>query len=115
MTVLADEMGLGKTLQTISLLAYLRERGVWGPFLVCCPMSTLANWVNEFEKFTPGIPTILYHGTPEERKKMRAERMQLPVEKGTAKKTKGGRKSTSKDDLNAVPQTTKTFPVVVTS
>lgn len=41
--ILADEMGLGKTLQTIAFLAYLREKGVWGPFLVCCPLSTLAN------------------------------------------------------------------------
>ena len=41
--VLADEMGLGKTLQTISFLAYLRDKGVWGPFLVVCPLSTLAN------------------------------------------------------------------------
>ena len=36
--ILADEMGLGKTLQTISLLAYLREsRGVKGPHLVVVP------------------------------------------------------------------------------
>ncbi|KAI3476654.1 hypothetical protein L1887_61749 [Cichorium endivia] len=32
--ILADEMGLGKTLQTISFLAHLREKGVWGPFLL---------------------------------------------------------------------------------
>ncbi|KAH9822958.1 SNF2 family N-terminal domain-containing protein, partial [Melampsora americana] len=51
--ILADEMGLGKTLQTISFLCYLRERGVWGPFLIVCPLSTVANWVNEFERFCP--------------------------------------------------------------
>jgi ATP-dependent DNA helicase len=28
--ILADEMGLGKTLQTISFLAHLRSKGVWG-------------------------------------------------------------------------------------
>ncbi|KAJ2419641.1 putative ATPase, partial [Coemansia sp. RSA 2531] len=32
--ILADEMGLGKTLQTIAFLCFLRERQVWGPFLV---------------------------------------------------------------------------------
>ena len=33
--ILADEMGLGKTLQTISLLAYLREsRGCKGPHCI---------------------------------------------------------------------------------
>lgn len=44
-------MGLGKTLQTIAFLAHLREKGVWGPFLIVCPLSTLANWINEFERF----------------------------------------------------------------
>ena len=58
--ILADEMGLGKvhiyiyifkkTLQTISFLAFLREKGVWGPFLVVAPLSTLSNWVIEFKK-----------------------------------------------------------------
>ena len=49
--ILADEMGLGKTLQTISLLAFLREKGSYGPFLVVAPVSTLSNWVDEIEKF----------------------------------------------------------------
>ncbi|KAK3828451.1 MAG: SNF2 family N-terminal domain-containing protein [Benniella sp.] len=69
--ILADEMGLGKTLQTISFLAYLREKGVWGPFLVVAPLSTLANWVLEFERFVPTIPVELYHGTPDEREHKR--------------------------------------------
>ncbi|KAG0302302.1 hypothetical protein BGZ97_002409 [Linnemannia gamsii] len=73
--ILADEMGLGKTLQTISFLAYLRERGVWGPFLVVSPLSTLANWVMEFERFVPGIPVEMYHGTPEEREHKRNHKL----------------------------------------
>ncbi|KAK9764296.1 putative ATPase [Basidiobolus ranarum] len=68
-------MGLGKTLQTISFLAYLRERNVWGPFLVIAPMSTLANWVSEFNRFTPTIPVVLYHGSIEERAHIRRKRM----------------------------------------
>lgn len=28
--ILADEMGLGKTLQTISCIAHLKSKGVWG-------------------------------------------------------------------------------------
>lgn len=65
--ILADEMGLGKTLQTISFLAHLRGKGVWGPFLIVAPLSTIANWVTEFERFTPGIPAMMYHaqGKPE--------------------------------------------------
>ncbi|KAF9175630.1 hypothetical protein BGX21_006970 [Mortierella sp. AD011] len=73
--ILADEMGLGKTLQTISFLAYLREKGIWGPFLVVAPLSTLANWVIEFERFVPGIPVELYHGTPEEREHKRNHKL----------------------------------------
>ncbi|KAJ2488180.1 putative ATPase [Coemansia sp. RSA 2050] len=69
--ILADEMGLGKTLQTIAFLCFLRERQVWGPFLVLCPLSTLSNWASEFYRFTPTTPVLKYHGPPDERKEMR--------------------------------------------
>ncbi|XP_071478884.1 lymphoid-specific helicase-like [Diadema antillarum] len=69
--ILGDEMGLGKTIQCIALFAYIIEMGVPGPFLVCAPLSTLPNWVSEFQRFTPKIPVILYHGSKEERTKKR--------------------------------------------
>ena len=53
--ILADEMGLGKTLQCISLISYLVERNLRGPFLVAAPLSTLPNWVSEFKKFAPKV------------------------------------------------------------
>ncbi|KAE8215904.1 hypothetical protein CF327_g874 [Tilletia walkeri] len=93
--ILADEMGLGKTIQTISFLAHLRENGVWGPFLVCAPLSTITNWVLEFERFTPDIPVVLYYGSAPERTELRR-----------------------KHDLNSVPTTQKAkeaFPVVISS
>nr|CAD7396481.1 unnamed protein product [Timema cristinae] len=65
--ILADEMGLGKTIQVIAQFCHLFESGVKGPFIVIGPMSTLSNWVNEFKKFAPQIPTVLYHGCKEER------------------------------------------------
>ncbi|CAB4057146.1 HELLS [Lepeophtheirus salmonis] len=68
--ILADEMGLGKTIQTISLFAHLIEMGVEGPFLVVAPLSTLGNWVNEFKRFTPDIPVVLFHGNLEKRKEL---------------------------------------------
>ncbi|XP_008072770.1 lymphoid-specific helicase isoform X3 [Carlito syrichta] len=68
--ILADEMGLGKTVQCIATIALMIQRGVPGPFLVCGPLSTLPNWMAEFERFTPEIPTMLYHGTQEERRKL---------------------------------------------
>ncbi|KAF8438771.1 SNF2 family N-terminal domain-containing protein, partial [Terfezia claveryi] len=73
--ILADEMGLGKTLQTIAFLAFLREKGSFGPFLVVAPVSTLTNWVAEIEKFTPDMPCVLYHGTPQERESIRSKRL----------------------------------------
>ncbi|KAJ1662029.1 putative ATPase [Coemansia sp. RSA 1646] len=73
--ILADEMGLGKTLQTIAFLCFLRERQVWGPFLVVVPLSTLSNWVSEFYRFAPGTPVLLYHGTPEERRDLRKKHL----------------------------------------
>ena len=49
--ILADEMGLGKTVQALSFLAYVAETyGVWGPFLVITPASTLHNWQQEIAR-----------------------------------------------------------------
>ena len=78
--ILADEMGLGKTIQTISFLAFLREKQTYGPFLIVAPLSTLSNWVDEFAKWTPSIPTVLYHGTPAERKEIRAKRLKENIQ-----------------------------------
>ncbi|KAF2450146.1 hypothetical protein P171DRAFT_502499 [Karstenula rhodostoma CBS 690.94] len=79
--ILADEMGLGKTIQTIALLAHLWEMGSYGPFLVAAPLSTTSNWVEEFRKWTPTIPVLLYHGDKKEREKMRKTQLKHP---GTA-------------------------------
>nr|XP_026696391.1 lymphoid-specific helicase-like [Ciona intestinalis] len=65
--ILADEMGLGKTIQAIAMVCKLVEVGVNGPFLVCAPTTTVANWFNEFKKFAPKISLMLYHGTAPER------------------------------------------------
>lgn len=79
--ILADEMGLGKTIQTISFLAFLREQKSFGPFLIAAPLSTTSNWVDEFHKWTPSIPVVLYHGSKQERETIRNEQFKYP---GTA-------------------------------
>lgn len=56
--------------QTIGFMAHLRHKGVYGPFLVVAPLSTLANWLNEFQRFLPSVPTILYHGSRDERRQL---------------------------------------------
>ncbi|XP_013788217.1 DNA helicase INO80-like [Limulus polyphemus] len=70
--ILADEMGLGKTVQTIALLATLAEiEGVWGPFLIIAPASTLHNWQQEFTKFIPKFKVLPYWGNTSDRKILR--------------------------------------------
>lgn len=59
--ILADEMGLGKTLQSIALLAFVYEMDTKGPFLIAAPLSTVDNWMNEFEKFAPTLPVLKYY------------------------------------------------------
>ena len=79
--ILADEMGLGKTIQTIAMLAHLWENKSYGPFLIAAPLSTTSNWVAEFEKWTPSMPVMLYHGDKKERERLRKTRLRNP---GTA-------------------------------
>jgi chromatin-remodeling ATPase INO80 len=70
--ILADEMGLGKTIQTIALLTHLcYNKGIWGPFLVICPSSTLHNWESEVKKFCPSLIVLPYWGGIKERKSLR--------------------------------------------
>jgi len=69
--ILADEMGLGKTIQTVALFCHMYEMGVSGPFLVVAPLSTVPNWCNEFKRFAPKVPCILYHGNMQERMALR--------------------------------------------
>lgn len=69
--ILADEMGLGKTIQTISLIAKLREEEWYGPHLIAAPLSTLSNWIAEFKKWCPTVPVVLYHGDPATREHIR--------------------------------------------
>lgn len=74
--ILADQMGLGKTVQTIGFLCHLRNQGrINGPYLVLGPLSTLTNWVSEFERWAPGFPVVLYHGSKAERQAIRSKHM----------------------------------------
>ncbi|GAB1860915.1 Swi snf-related matrix-associated actin-dependent regulator [Camponotus japonicus] len=73
--ILADEMGLGKTVQVIAFLTYLKEACLLnerdGPHLIVVPSSTMENWWNELEKWSPELKVVQYYGSQEERKDMR--------------------------------------------
>ncbi|CAH1967332.1 unnamed protein product [Acanthoscelides obtectus] len=72
--ILADEMGLGKTIQTIALITHLMEKKkVNGPYLIIVPLSTLSNWVLEFEKWAPSVLVVSYKGSPAGRRQVQSQ------------------------------------------
>ena len=69
--ILADEMGLGKTIQTIGLITHLMERKRnHGPFLIIVPLSTLSNWMLEFDRWAPSVIKVPYKGSPNVRRSL---------------------------------------------
>ncbi|GIY43299.1 hypothetical protein CDAR_27011 [Caerostris darwini] len=69
--ILADEMGLGKTIQTIALITYLIEKKrVHGPYLIIVPLSTLSNWMLEFDRWAPSVIKHAYKGSPNVRRQI---------------------------------------------
>jgi SWI/SNF-related matrix-associated actin-dependent regulator of chromatin subfamily A member 5 len=57
--ILADEMGLGKTVQTIALIAFLREfKKINGYCLIIMPKSVVGNWIKEFAKWMPQCKVV---------------------------------------------------------
>ncbi len=54
----------------------MENKGNNGPFLVVVPLSTLSNWVNEFNKWAPSILKVVYKGAPEVRKRIVREEVE---------------------------------------
>jgi SNF2 family DNA or RNA helicase len=81
----------GKTVQTIAFLAWLKYRRQSKvididndndndnksevnqslPHLIVVPVSTLPNWIREFEKFCPEMKVFKYHGSQKEREELK--------------------------------------------
>lgn len=81
-------------MQTISLIAHLREQDYLGPHLIVAPLSTLSNWMDEFQKWCPSIPVVLFHGDANKRAHIKKTQMDPYIKDGSP---------------------TKKFPVVCTS
>lgn len=58
----------GKTLESLSLLAYLKQyRNYDGPHLIIVPKSTSSNWLREVNRWTNNLSVFRFHGNAEER------------------------------------------------
>ncbi|EKX30993.1 hypothetical protein GUITHDRAFT_149568, partial [Guillardia theta CCMP2712] len=70
--ILADEMGLGKTIQIASLIAsvMVEEKRTCGPFLIVVPLSTIANWKREIQKWCPDVNFAVLHDSQKGRQVM---------------------------------------------
>ncbi|CAG8825095.1 22287_t:CDS:2, partial [Dentiscutata erythropus] len=56
-------------------LKWMNERG---PYLIIVPLSTMTNWVLEFEKWAPSIKICTYKGTPPTRKLLQKKYLKNP-------------------------------------
>lgn len=59
-TLLGDEMGLGKTIQSMAMINHLCLEGKKHAVVVC-PLSVIANWKREIQKFS-GLNVFIFHG-----------------------------------------------------
>jgi len=57
--LLADDMGLGKTIQTIAWILASRPKHT----LIVAPLTLLANWRHEFQKFAPKLKLYVHQGS----------------------------------------------------
>lgn len=74
--ILGDQMGLGKTLQTIGLIAALRDfHHQSGPYLIVVPLSVLSNWLSEIDRFCPTLRAVRFHGPRSERERIKYEEL----------------------------------------
>lgn len=66
--LLADDMGTGKTVQSALACRLLFQRGIIRKTLIVAPLSVLAQWDRELEKWAPCLKTTVVRGTAEHRK-----------------------------------------------
>ena len=72
-------MGLGKTIQTVSFVQYLMNQYQnYGPYLVVVPLSTVATWQSEFQRWAPEINVVVYLGDIASRNRVSTFDVTLP-------------------------------------
>ena len=78
-------MGLGKTIQSITFLQKVYDTGHRGPYLIVVPLSTVGNWIREFETWTD-LNAIVYHGSAQSRQMIHQYELYQRDKKGYPKK-----------------------------
>ncbi|KAM6551425.1 hypothetical protein CsatB_001233 [Cannabis sativa] len=70
--ILADEMGLGKTVSACAFISslYIEFKAIL-PCLVLVPLSTMPNWLAEFQLWAPYLNVVEYHGCAKARAMIR--------------------------------------------
>jgi superfamily II DNA or RNA helicase len=62
--ILADDMGLGKTHQALGLLKTIQNHERTDRrFLVICPATVIAHWLEKARQFYPELTPYVYHGS----------------------------------------------------
>ncbi|MDA8164053.1 MAG: SNF2-related protein [Desulfobacteraceae bacterium] len=61
--ILADDMGLGKTHQALGLIRAIQDQGGGKRFLVVCPATVVAHWLEKIRQFYPELEPHVYHGS----------------------------------------------------
>lgn len=65
--IVGDDMGLGKTVMGIAALSYLFEKSPDMKVLILTKKSAVRQWVDEVNRFTDGVQTVVCRGTPKQR------------------------------------------------
>lgn len=102
--VLADDMGLGcvldasllvlychsKTVQTIGFVGWLHfdrqsRKKIPQTHLIVVPASTLTNWTKEFSRFCPHLKVVRFHGTVEEKYRIKQKLKRMLLDRSRSK------------------------------
>jgi chromodomain-helicase-DNA-binding protein 1 len=82
-------MGLGKTIQAVSFLSCLHHNhGLYGPFLLVVPLSTLPTWQREFDRWASELNVVVYVGDVNSRELIKQYELFHPGKGGSHGKLK---------------------------
>lgn len=76
---LAMEMGTGKTRAMIELIAYIKRKNLFCPWIVVCPLSVVGVWAEQVNAYAPYLKVIKLVGHSYDREKLLLEEADIFV------------------------------------